>query len=139
MLSRRFVLEFLRARRSRSSTLDGESGGTGTGPFQILAALSYADFALPLDPLFLRFRCPPSDTHEGETAEEMQARVDGVIAKVRAIHKAAEDRGAEALANGKECSEKERRQAAEDADVVIISHGHFSRVFIACVPSTMHP
>lgn len=72
----------------------------------------------------------------------MQARVDGVIEKVRAIHRAAEDRGAEAAALGGECSEKDRRKAAEDADVVIVSHGHFSRVLIACVPSparVVHP
>jgi broad specificity phosphatase PhoE len=62
----------------------------------------------------------------------MQARVDGVIEKVRAIHRAAEDRGAEAAKLG-ECTEKDRRKAAEDADVVIVSHGHFSRVLIACV------
>ena len=78
--------------------------------------------------------CPSSDTHNGESAEEMQARVDGVIEKVRAIHRAAEDRGAEAAKLGP-CSEKERRKAAEDADVVIVSHGHFSRVLIAYVLS----
>lgn len=54
----------------------------------------------------------------------MQDRVDGVIAKVRAIHKAAEDRGCGA---NSELSQKERRETAEEADVVIVSHGHFSR------------
>ncbi|KAL7409033.1 histidine phosphatase superfamily [Mrakia frigida] len=73
--------------------------------------------------------CPPDDKHDGETALQMQNRVDGVIAKIRAIHQAAEDRGCGAASA--DLTQKERRAAAEEADVVIVSHGHFSRVFIA--------
>ncbi|GFZ47342.1 hypothetical protein JCM24511_05085 [Saitozyma sp. JCM 24511] len=46
--------------------------------------------------------CPPGDT-PGETPQQMSDRVDRVIAKVRAIH----------------------------TKVMIFSHGHFTRVFIA--------
>ncbi|KAK4685900.1 sedoheptulose-bisphosphatase, partial [Tremellales sp. Uapishka_1] len=58
--------------------------------------------------------CPPGDT-PGETVQQMSDRVDSVIAKVRAIHSATEDE-----AHGDDW-----------ADVMIFSHGHFSRVFIA--------
>jgi len=49
----------------------------------------------------------------GESVQEMEARVDAVIEKVQAKHKAW-------LEEGKGCR-----------DVVIVAHGHFNRVFIA--------
>ncbi|KAG7530406.1 hypothetical protein FFLO_05069 [Filobasidium floriforme] len=59
--------------------------------------------------------CPPSEKEggpAGESPEEMEKRVDGFIAKIRARHR--------------ECYEK-----GEDAkDIVVVSHGHFSRCFI---------
>ncbi|CED84905.1 phosphoglycerate mutase [Phaffia rhodozyma] len=72
--------------------------------------------------------CPSDDKHAGETAEEMQDRVDRVIEKIRNIHREAEDRGCQGKS---ELSQKERRSLAESADICIVSHGHFSRVFIA--------
>lgn len=59
----------------------------------------------------------------------MSDRVDRVIAKIRALHLAAEQRGVEGVET--ECDEKERRRRAEAADVLVVSHGHFSRCFIA--------
>lgn len=75
--------------------------------------------------------CPSSSSHSGETAEEMEARVDAVIEKVRALHRAAEEEGCGKAGVETEASMKERRRAAEEADVLIVSHGHFSRCFIA--------
>ncbi|WVR08977.1 hypothetical protein IAU60_006036 [Kwoniella sp. DSM 27419] len=61
--------------------------------------------------------CPPGET-PGESPQQMSDRVDRVIAKVRKIHQAAEDAVDDPV-------------DAEDADVIIFSHGHFSRCFIA--------
>jgi len=49
----------------------------------------------------------------GESVEEMQKRVDGVIEKVRAEHKAWLEKGEGAR------------------DVVVVAHGHFNRVLVA--------
>lgn len=75
--------------------------------------------------------CPSSPEHDGETAEEMCARVDAVIAKVRKLHREAEDRGCSKHDDPNALSMKERRIAAEESDILIVSHGHFSRCFIA--------
>ncbi|CAE6410778.1 unnamed protein product [Rhizoctonia solani] len=48
----------------------------------------------------------------GESSEEMTARIDGVIEKVRAIHR------------------KYFEEGIGKRDVIIVAHGHFSRVFI---------
>ncbi|WVQ93127.1 hypothetical protein IAU59_000191 [Kwoniella sp. CBS 9459] len=61
--------------------------------------------------------CPPGET-PGESPQQMSDRVDRVIAKVRAIHEAAE-------------KAVENPDDADYADVIIFSHGHFSRCFIA--------
>ncbi|WVQ63808.1 uncharacterized protein L199_001963 [Kwoniella botswanensis] len=61
--------------------------------------------------------CPPGET-PGESPQQMTERVDRVIAKVRAIHQAAEDAA-------------DTPEEADYADVIIFSHGHFSRSFIA--------
>lgn len=60
---------------------------------------------------------PPGDT-PGETPEQMSARVDRVIAKIREIHAKAE-------------AEAASPEEADHADVIIFSHGHFTRSFIA--------
>ncbi|KAJ6604515.1 histidine phosphatase superfamily [Mycena vulgaris] len=49
----------------------------------------------------------------GESVEQMQARVDGIIAKVREYHRQYKEEG------------------LHTRDVVIVAHGHFSRVLIA--------
>lgn len=62
----------------------------------------------------------------------MEARVDRAIAKVRAIHQDAEERGLRKVeGETAEITQKRRRELAEAADVVLVSHGHFSRCFIA--------
>lgn len=61
--------------------------------------------------------CPPGDT-PGETPEQMTARVDGVIARIRKIH-----------AEAKNTSPNP--DSVENGDVIIFSHGHFTRAFIA--------
>lgn len=61
--------------------------------------------------------CPPGET-PGESPEQMSARVDRVIARVRAIH-------AEATA------ESSDPNVVQHSDVIIFSHGHFTRAFIA--------
>lgn len=60
---------------------------------------------------------PPGDT-PGETPEQMAARVDRVIAKIRQIHADAE-------------ADADTPQEADHSDVIIFSHGHFTRSFIA--------
>ncbi|RXK38161.1 phosphoglycerate mutase [Tremella mesenterica] len=60
--------------------------------------------------------CPPGET-PGETPQQISDRVDRVIAKVRAIHAEAEK-----VAKSPE--------DVDYADVMIFSHGHFSRCFI---------
>ncbi|KAL0071838.1 hypothetical protein AAF712_000760 [Marasmius tenuissimus] len=49
----------------------------------------------------------------GESVEQMQARVDGIIAKVREYHRQYFEEG------------------LNTRDVMIVAHGHFSRVFIS--------
>jgi len=49
----------------------------------------------------------------GESVEQMQARVDGVISKVRDYHREYKDKG------------------TNTRDVLIVAHGHFSRVLIS--------
>jgi len=49
----------------------------------------------------------------GESAEEMRARVDGAIAKVREYHR------------------KYVEEGTVTRDVLIVAHGHFNRVFIS--------
>jgi len=49
----------------------------------------------------------------GESVEQMQARVDGVIAKVREYHRQYKEEG------------------LNTRDVVVVAHGHFSRVLIS--------
>ncbi|KAJ7706318.1 histidine phosphatase superfamily [Mycena rosella] len=49
----------------------------------------------------------------GESVEQMQARVDNIIAKVREYHRQYKDEG------------------LHTRDVVIVAHGHFSRVLIS--------
>ncbi|ODN81053.1 hypothetical protein L202_03150 [Cryptococcus amylolentus CBS 6039] len=61
--------------------------------------------------------CPAGET-PGESPQEISDRVDRVIARVRAIHSAYKD---DALGS----------DDANCADVLIFSHGHFSRCFIA--------
>ncbi|WVQ81479.1 hypothetical protein IAT38_003603 [Cryptococcus sp. DSM 104549] len=61
--------------------------------------------------------CPPGET-PGESPQQMSDRVDRVIAKVRALHEAAESAAA-------------KPEEVDYADVIIFSHGHFSRTFIA--------
>ncbi|KAK8843993.1 hypothetical protein IAR55_006786 [Kwoniella newhampshirensis] len=61
--------------------------------------------------------CPPGET-PGETPQQMSDRVDRVIAKVRAIHEEAEKTAA-------------TPEEIDYSDVIIFSHGHFSRCFIA--------
>ncbi|KAI9636792.1 histidine phosphatase superfamily [Dioszegia hungarica] len=61
--------------------------------------------------------CPAGET-PGESPQQMSDRVDRVIARVRAIHAAAE-----------ECASKP--EDIDHSDVIIFSHGHFSRCFIA--------
>ncbi|KAL1407638.1 hypothetical protein Q8F55_007071 [Vanrija albida] len=61
--------------------------------------------------------CPPGET-PGETPEQMTARVDGVIARIRKIH-----------AEAKNTSPNP--DSVENGDVIIFSHGHFTRAFIA--------
>lgn len=60
---------------------------------------------------------PPGDT-PGETPEQMTARVDRVIAKIRKIHAEAE-------------AESDSPEQVDHSDVIIFSHGHFTRSFIA--------
>lgn len=77
-------------------------------------------------------RCPPGET-PGESPQEMSDRVDRVIAKVRAIHAAVRpfhgNRG-EALISQAE-QEANSEEEIDHSDVMIFSHGHFSRCFIA--------
>ncbi|KAJ7786167.1 histidine phosphatase superfamily [Mycena metata] len=54
--------------------------------------------------------CPGED---GESVEQMQARVDGIIAKVREYHRQYKEEG------------------LHTRDVIIVAHGHFSRVLIS--------
>lgn len=61
--------------------------------------------------------CPPGET-PGESPEQMTARVDHVIARIREIH-------AQATA------ESNSPEKVEHSDVIIFSHGHFTRSFIA--------
>ncbi|AAW44186.1 hypothetical protein CNBF3890 [Cryptococcus deneoformans B-3501A] len=61
--------------------------------------------------------CPPGET-PGESPAQMSARVDRVIAKVRALHAEAENAA-------------ENADEVDYSDVMIFSHGHFSRCFIA--------
>lgn len=80
-------------------------------------------------------RCPSDDKHEGETAQQMQDRVDAVIAKVRSFHKEAEDRGCKA---DSELSNKEKREAAEECDTVSTAHSHhetlkLNRMLLQCI------
>ncbi|ESK97951.1 phosphoglycerate mutase [Moniliophthora roreri MCA 2997] len=49
----------------------------------------------------------------GESVEEMKARIDGIIAKVREYHRQYYEEG------------------LNTRDVMIVAHGHFSRVFVA--------
>ncbi|KAJ7076575.1 histidine phosphatase superfamily [Mycena belliarum] len=51
----------------------------------------------------------------GESVEQMQTRVDNIIAKVREYHR----------------QYKEEPSSTNTRDVVIVAHGHFSRVLIA--------
>ncbi|GHJ89646.1 hypothetical protein NliqN6_6048 [Naganishia liquefaciens] len=60
--------------------------------------------------------CPPGEKYPGESPQQMSDRVDRVIAKIRAIHK--------------ECLERPDRDGKAQ-DIVIVSHGHFSRAFVA--------
>ncbi|CAD6577467.1 MAG: hypothetical protein TREMPRED_001956 [Tremellales sp. Tagirdzhanova-0007] len=61
--------------------------------------------------------CPPGKT-PGETPQQMSDRVDRVINKVRDIHAKAEETAP-------------TPDEVDHSDVIIVSHGHFSRVFIA--------
>ncbi|WVN87985.1 uncharacterized protein L203_103182 [Cryptococcus depauperatus CBS 7841] len=61
--------------------------------------------------------CPPGAT-PGESPSQMSDRVDRVISRVRAIHAAA--------VQAASCQEE-----MDYSDVIIFSHGHFSRCFIA--------
>lgn len=61
--------------------------------------------------------CPPGET-PGESPAQMSARVDRVIAKVRALHEKAQNAA-------------ENADEVDYSDVMIFSHGHFSRCFIA--------
>lgn len=83
----------------------------------------------------LTTRCPDGET-PGESPQQMSDRVDSVIAKIRAIHQEVRitcfkpspklsriDNKAEDVAS---CPEE-----ADHADVMIFSHGHFTRCFIA--------
>jgi broad specificity phosphatase PhoE len=54
----------------------------------------------------------------GESTEEMTSRVDEVVAAVRASHRAWADDPA-------------RQKTDIGGDVLIVSHGHFSRCFLA--------
>ncbi|KAJ7783638.1 histidine phosphatase superfamily [Mycena maculata] len=58
----------------------------------------------------------------GESVEQMQARVDGIIAKVRAYHRQYVE-GSHTTGEG--LPDTTRR------DLVIVAHGHFSRVLIS--------
>lgn len=60
--------------------------------------------------------CPPGKDHPGESVQQMQDRVDRIIARIKGVHA--------------ECMARENRDGRAQ-DVVIVSHGHFSRVFIA--------
>lgn len=62
-------------------------------------------------------RCPPGNT-PGESPEQMATRVDRVIEKVRAIHQEA-------------AHEAATPEEVDYSDVIIFSHGHFTRSFIA--------
>ncbi|ORX39171.1 histidine phosphatase superfamily [Kockovaella imperatae] len=62
--------------------------------------------------------CPPGSETPGETPQQMSDRVDKVIEKVRKIHREAEQN-----ASGPD--------DVDHSDVIIVSHGHFSRSFIA--------
>ena len=62
--------------------------------------------------------CPPGET-PGESPQQMSDRVDRVIARIRALHRKAEEEAGGSAEN------------ADYADVIIFSHGHFSRCFIA--------
>ncbi|CAD6985915.1 unnamed protein product [Tilletia controversa] len=59
----------------------------------------------------------------GESAEQMTARVDGVIAKVRALQKAVIEGHPETL--------HDDAVMKHGGDIMIVAHGHFNRVFIA--------
>jgi broad specificity phosphatase PhoE len=82
--------------------------------------------------LELMVRCPDGDV-PGESPQEMSDRVDRVIARIRKIHQEVPsytiapsnttDNQAEDAAD---CPEN-----ADSADVMIFSHGHYTRCFIA--------
>jgi len=79
--------------------------------------------------------CPPSEEHPGgESPKQMEARVDGFIEKIKARHReVSKDEVISRVMTGAEpphvplqCTE-----SGQDAkDIVVVSHGHFSRCFI---------
>jgi len=85
--------------------------------------------------LVLMDRCPDGET-PGESPQEMSDRVDRVIAKIRKIHQDVSDTPSHSLdahpqANRQAEDAASCPEEADHADVMIFSHGHFSRVFIA--------
>ncbi|KAJ9099914.1 hypothetical protein QFC21_003919 [Naganishia friedmannii] len=60
--------------------------------------------------------CPPGAEYPGESPEQMMERVDRVVAKVRAVQK-------------KDLEEQQPDESGRD--VIIVSHGDFSRAFVA--------
>lgn len=59
----------------------------------------------------------------GESAEEMTARVDRVIAKIRTLQKA--------VIEGKTAELHDEAVTKRGGDVMLVAHGHFNRCFIA--------
>lgn len=60
--------------------------------------------------------CPPGNGTPGETPQQMSDRVDRVIARIRTLHAQAENAP---------------DHEVDYSDVILFSHGHFTRSFIA--------
>lgn len=98
-----------------------------------LSILHFSESQLLSTRIILTIRCPDGDV-PGESPQEMSDRVDRVIAKIRKLHQQVSPAPyhLSTQANSFEAEDDCATESAKiECDVMIFSHGHFTRCFIA--------